>query len=157
MTNEEYKAHMSALPEPVREAREALPLEAAELLDYPRDLSDAAHEHADGSAEVIYYYQAHKLLAECSRSERSAAEEEAEDCGVQPKSYDEFASALAYFVVRTRYVDEVREALESYREAAQAELDAIADLPDIDGTEGEPRPTVAALERDLDAIDTILG
>lgn len=156
MTNEEHKAHLAALPEPVREAREALPLEAAELLDYPRELSDAAHEHADGSAEVIYHYQAHKLLAECSRAERGAAEEEAEDCGVQPKTYDEFASALAYFVVRTRYVDEVREALEAYRETAQAELDAIAELPDVDGTEEEPRPTVAALERDLDAIATIL-
>lgn len=157
MTNEEHKAHLAALPEPVREAREALPLEAAELLDYPRDLNDAAHEHADGSAEVIYHYQAHKLLAECSRSERNAAEEEAEDCGVQPKSYDEFASALAYFVVRTRYADEVREALESYRDTAQAELDAIAELHDVDGTEDEPRPTVAALERDLDAVETILG
>lgn len=157
MTNEEHKALLAALPETVREAREALPCEASELLDYPRDLGDAAHEHADGSAEVIYHYQAHKLLAECSRAERSAAEEEAEECGVQLESYDEFASALAYFVLRTRYVEEVREALESYRETVQAELDAIADLPDIDGTDEEPKPTVAALQRDLDAIDTILG
>lgn len=149
MTNEEHKAHMQALPEPVREAREALPCEASELLDYPRDLNDAAHEHADGAAEVIYYYQAHKLLAECSRSERSAAEEEAEECGVQPKSYDEFASALAYFVVRTRYVDEVREALEAYREALKDfDADSLSD--------DAARPTIAALERDLDAIATIL-
>jgi hypothetical protein len=157
MTNDEHKAHLAALPGPVRDAREALPCDASELLDYQRDMSDAAHEHAGGAAEVIYYYQAHRLLAECSRSERGAAEDEAEDCGVQPKTYDEFASALAYFVVRTRYVDAVREALESYREMAQAELDAIEDLPDIDGTEGEPRPTVAALQRDLGAIDTVLG
>lgn len=150
MTNEEHKAHLAALPEPVREAREALPVEAAELLDYPRDLNDAAHEHADGSAEVIYHYQAHKLLAECSRAERGAAEEEAEDCGVQPKSYDEFASALAYFVVRTRYVDEVREALEAYREAVE-DFDADS-LPD-----DTARASIAALERDLNAIDTILG
>lgn len=151
MTNEEHKAHLEALPESVREARAALPLEAAELLDYPRDLSDAAHEHADGSAEVIYHYQAHKLLAECSRAERSAAEEEAEDCGVQPKSYDEYASALAYFVVRTRYVDEVREALEAYREALESFDDG------HEGNEAFYERHEAAVARDLDAIDTILG
>lgn len=151
MTNEEHKAHLAALPEPVREAREALPCEASELLDYPRDLGAAAHERADGAAEVIYYYQAHKLLAECSRSERGAAEEEAEECGVQPKSYDEFASALAYFVVRTRYVDEVREALETYRDTLES-FD--------DGHEGEEafyERHEAAVARDLDAIATILG
>lgn len=154
MTNEEHLTHLAALPESVREAREALPLEASELLDYPRDLSDAAHEHADGSAEVIYHYQAHKLLAECSRSERAAAEEEAGECGVRPKSYDEFASALAYFVVRTRYVDEVREALEAYREtlteawaAATEELDDTAEGP----------PAVRAMDRDVEALATILG
>lgn len=148
----DHNAHLAALPEPVREARAALPCEASELLDYPRDLNDAAHEHADGAAEVIYYYQAHKLLAECSRSERNAAEEEAEDCGVQPKSYDEFASALAYFVVRTRYVDEVREALEAYREAVQAEREALEANGAVDDD-----PPMEAIERDLDAIDTILG
>ena len=143
MTNDEHKAHLADLPESVREAREALPCEAFELLDYPRDLSDAAHEYADGSAEVIYYYQAHKVLSECSRSERSAAEEEAEDCGVQPKTYDEFASALAYFVVRTRYVDTVREALEGYRETM---IDTIA----------YEDAAMIALGRDLSAIETIL-
>ncbi len=157
MTNDEHKAHLAALPEPGREAREALPVEASELLDHPRDLYDAAHEHADGSAEVIYYYQAHKLLAECSRSERAWAEESCDESGARPKSYDEYASMLAYYVVRTRYENEVREALESYRDTAREALDAIAELPDVDGTEEEPRPTVAALERDLDAIDTILG
>lgn len=147
----DHKAHLAALPEPVREAREALPCEASELLDYPRDLNDAAHEHADGSAEVIYYYQAHKLLAECSRAERSAAEEEAEECGMQPKSYDEFASALAYFVVRTRYVDEVREALEAYRDTLESFDDG------HEGNEAFYERHEAAVARDLDAIDTILG
>lgn len=147
----DHKALLAALPESVREAREALPLEAAELLDYPRDLNDAAHEHADGSAEVIYHYQAHKLLAECSRSERNAAEEEAEECGVQPKSYDEFASALAYFVVRTRYVDEVREALEAYRDTLESFDDG------HEGDEAFYAQHEAAVARDLDAIATILG
>lgn len=154
MTNEEHKAHLAALPEPVREAREALPCDASELLDYPRDLNDAAHEHADGSAEVIYHYQAHKLLAECSRSERAAAEEEAEDCGVQPKTYDEFASALAYFVVRTRYVDEVREALEAYRETLTEAWEAATE--ELDDTEEGP-PAVRAMDRDAEALATILG
>lgn len=147
----DHNAHLAALPGSVRGAREELPTEAAELLDYPRDLSDAAHEHADGAAEVIYYYQAHKLLAGCSRAERSAAEEEAEECGVQPKSYDEFASALAYFVVRTRYVDEVREALETYR----ATLESFDD--GHEGDEAFYERHEAAVARDLDAIATILG
>lgn len=151
MTNEEHKAHLAALPEPVREARAALPCEASELLDYPRDLSDAAHEHADGSECVIWYGRAHKLLAECSRSERAAAEEEAEDCGVQPKSYDEYASALAYFVVRARYLDEVREALEAYRDT----LDGFDDGHEDDEAFYERHE--AAVARDLDAIATILG
>ena len=151
MTNEELRTHLAALPEPVREAREALPCDASELLDYPRDLSDAAHEHADGSAEVIYHYQAHKLLAECSSSERAAAEEEAEECGVQPKSYDEFASALAYFVIRTRYVDEVRETLESYRDTLESFDDG------HEGDEAFYERHEAAVARDLDAIATILG
>lgn len=150
MTTEGHKAHLAALPEPVREAREALPIEASELLDYPRDLSDSAHEHADGAAEVIYYYQAHKLLSECSRPERGAAEEEAEDCGVQPKSYDEFASAIAYFVIRTRYVDAVREALEGYRET-------IEDLHAEPDTIAYEAASMIALGRDLHAIETILG
>lgn len=154
MTNDEHQAHLAALPESVREAREALPTEAAELLDYPRDLSDAAHEHADGSAEVIYHYQAHKLLAECSRSERSAAEEEAEGCGWAPKSYDEFASTLAYFVVRTRYADEVRETLESYRETLTEAWEAAT--AELDDTEEGP-PTVRAMDRDVEALATILG
>lgn len=144
MTNDEHKAHLAALPEPVREAREALPVEASELLDYSRDLHDAAHEHADGAAEVIYYHQAHRLLAECSRSERFGAEEEAEECGIQPKTYDEYASALAYFVVRTRYVDAVREALEGYRETM---LETIV----------HENAEMIALGRDLSAIETILG
>lgn len=157
MTNEEHKALLAALPEPVRDAREALPIDASELLDYPRDLSDAAHEHADGSADVIYYSRAHKLCAECSASELGQAEDDLEDMGTQPKSYNEFASALAYCIVRMRYTDEVRIALEVYRATVQEAIDAIADLTDVDGTEDDPHPTVAALERDLDAIDTILG
>ncbi len=154
MTNDEHKALPAALPDDIRDAREALPIEALELLDYPRDLNDAAHEHADGSAEVIYYYQAHKLLAECSRSERCAAEEEAEECGVQPKSYDEFASTLAYFVVRTRYVDEVREALEADRDTLTEAWEAAT--AELDDTEEGP-PAVRAMDRDVEALATILG
>lgn len=152
MTNDEHKSHLAALPDDIREARKALPIEALELLDYPRDLNDAAHEHADGSAEVIYHYQAHKLLAECSRSERCAAEEEAEECGVQPKSYDEFASALAYFVIRTRYVEEVREALELYKEAIYDAQERYGIIDD----DSDPPPEVVAMNRDQGAIYRIL-
>lgn len=152
MTNEEHKQLLAALPEPVREAREALPVEAAELLDYPRDLNDAAHEHADGAAEVIYHYQAHKLLANCTSDERDAAEQEMEDTGSPPETYDAMASLLAYFVVRARYVDEVREALEAYRETVQAEREALEANGAVDD-----EPPMEAIERDLSAIEAVLG
>jgi hypothetical protein len=154
MTNEEHKALLAALPEPVREARAALPIEAAELLDYPRDLNDAAHEHADGSADVIYYSRAHRLCAECSASELADAEDDLEDMGTQPKTYNEFASALAYCIVRTRYADEVREALESYREALMEAWEEAT--KELDDTEDGP-PAVRAMDRDVEALETILG
>jgi len=148
MTNDEHKAHLEALPEPVREARAALPLEAAELLDYPRDLSDAAHEHADGHQDTIYTYRAHRLCLDgCTSAELADAEEEAEDCGaLNGKGYHEMASVLAYFILRRRYEDSVREELETYRELL---TDRQAD--------DWPEDTADAIESELDAVDKILG
>lgn len=144
------------LPDPVREARKALPIEALELLDWPRDLADAAHEHADGHHDVIYYYAAHKLLAECTSDERSDAESDLEDMGSTPSSYDEFATALAYCVIRRRYTDEVSESLTAYRDTLQDERDAIEGLYDIDADDETPHPTLDAIDADLDAIEEIL-
>jgi len=134
-----------ALPESVRTLRQALPIEALELLDYPRELSDAAHEYADGHEETIYTYRAHKLLIDgCTSSELAQAEEEAEDCGsLVGKGYHEIASVLVYFVHRARFEESVREALADYREA-------------IDDCEANTDAEQDALDAERDALATIL-
>jgi hypothetical protein len=126
------------LPESLRYARASMSCEAQELLSYPRDLSDAAHEHADGHECVIYTYRAHKLCLDgCTSAELAEAEEEAEECGsMNGKGYHEMASVLAYFILRRRYEDSVREELQAYRDellawesedSTQEEVDAITD------------------------------
>lgn len=150
MTNEEHKALLAALPEPVREARAELPAHAQEVLNWPRDLYEYVSECALNSFRASL-----DLLTECC----SEWEQEAEDLceGRTWTSWREHTEILGEIVYQISVRETVREALEAYRETAQAELDAIAELPNVDGTEDEPRPTVAAIERDLDAIATILG
>lgn len=141
-------SHVPMLPESLRTAREALDIECRELLDYPRELSDAAHEHADGHHDVIYTYRAHKLCLDGSTSsELAEAEEEAEDCcALEGKGYHEMASVLAYFILRRRYEDTVRDALTDYRTA----------LEDWE-SEDSDESTADAIESELDAMRTILG
>lgn len=150
MTNDEHKALLAALPEPVREARAELPAHAQEVLNWPRDL----HEYA-GECFLNSFRASLDLLTECC----SEWEQEAEDLckGRAWGSWRDHTENLGEIVYQISVRETVREALESYRETAQEALDAIAELADVDGTEDEPRPTVAALERDLDAIETILG
>ncbi len=134
------------LPESARTLRQALPIEALELLDYPRELSDAAHEFADGHHDTIYTYSAHRLLLDgCTSSELAEAEEEAEDCGsLNGKGYHEIASVLAYFVHRARFETLMREALTAYREA-------------LDDCEATTDAEQDALDAEQDALATILG
>lgn len=135
------------LPESLRYARDAMSLEAQELVSYPRDLSDAAHEHADGHQDTIYTYRAHKLCLDgCTSAELANAEEEAEECGaMQGKGYHEMASVLAYFITRRRYEDSVREELETYRDL----------LTDRQADEW-PEDTADAIDAELEAVDRIL-
>ena len=142
------------LPESVRTLRQALPIEVVELLDYPRDLSDAAHEHADGHHSVIYHYAAHKLLAECSHVEEADAEIELQHMGMRPASYNEYASALAYVVIRTRYMCEVTDALTSYRDALQEARASVEVSPYEDP--GDAEPVIFGVYADLDAIAAVL-
>lgn len=150
MTNEEHKALLAALPEPVREARAELPAHAEEVLNWPRDLHEYVSECALNSFRASL-----DLLTECCSEWEQEAEELCE--GRAWSSWREYTETLGEIVYQISVRETVRESLEAYRETAQAELDAIAELPDVDGTEEEPRPTVTALERDLDAIATILG
>lgn len=141
-------SHVPMLPESLRAAREALGIECRELLDYPRELPDAAHEHADGHESTIYTYRAHKLCLDgCTSSELAEAEEEAEDCcALEGKGYHESASILAYFILRRRFEETVREALTDYRTA----------LEDWE-SEDSDESTAGAIESELDALRTILG
>lgn len=150
MTNEEHKAHLAALPEPVRETREELPAHAQEVLNWPRKL----HEYVDGCFLHSFRASADLLLECCSEWEQ-----EAEDLcdGRAWSSWRDYTENLGEIVYQISIRETVRAALESYRETVQEELDAIADGTDADGTDEEPRPTVAALQRDLGAIDTVLG
>jgi hypothetical protein len=150
MTNDEHKAHLAALPEPVREAREELPAHAQEVLNWPRDL----HEYASECA-LNDFRASLDLLIECSPEWESEAEELCE--GREWSSWRDHTETMGEIVYQISVRETVSEALESYRETAREALAAIADMPDVDGTEDEPRPTVAALERDLAAIDTILS
>jgi hypothetical protein len=136
------------LPEFLRYARAAMSCEAQELVSYPRDLSDAAHEHADGHQDTIYTYRAHKLCLDgCTSAELAEAEEEAEDCGaLQGKGYHEMASVLAYFILRRRYEDSVREELETYQ-------DLLTDRQADDW----PEDTADAIDAELEAVERILG
>jgi len=136
------------LPESLRYARANMSCESRELVSYPRELSDASHEHADGHECVIYTYRAHRLLLDgCTSSELAEAEEEAEDCGsLNGKGYHEIASVLAYFLVRRRYEDQIREDLELYR-------DLLTDRKADDW----PEDTADAIDAELSAVERILG
>ena len=54
---------------------------------------DHVHEWVDGHQWVIYYSRAHQLIAAVGGDE---GETMLEDMGWQPKSYDEYATAIAF-------------------------------------------------------------
>ena len=77
---------------------------AVEIFENSVDLDaayDLAHQYADGSEWVIYYYKAHQLCAACNTDEGEAF---VDDCG-EPEggwTYDGFASAIAYGEIVSR-------------------------------------------------------
>lgn len=64
------------------------------------DLAEKAmeniHEWIDGHEWVIYYYKAHQL---CAAVDTSHGEMMIEDIGAVPKSYDEYATHIAYWTL----------------------------------------------------------
>ena len=71
---------------------------AVEIFEQAKDLDEAtdlAHQYADGSEWVIYFYKAHELCAGCNTD---MGEDFVNDCGELEDgwSYDGFASAIAY-------------------------------------------------------------
>ena len=76
---------------------------AQEILEQTQDIDDAqdlAHEYADGSEWVIYYYKAHMLCQNCDIADGQYF---VDDCwGDTPMSYDDMATRLAYGELHSR-------------------------------------------------------
>lgn len=68
------------------------------------DVTDLAHEYADGSEYVIYYAKAHDICQHCSVD---AGEDFAHDVGGDtPRSYNDMASLIAYGEIQSRIMDQ---------------------------------------------------
>lgn len=141
--------------------------ETGELLEYPQDLRDAAHAHADNHENVIYFYNAHKNVQEAGNEERAEAESRFEDCGgvgddaeAHGGTYDRTAQLLSYHLEESRFTELVQGELETLRD----ELDILKDETD-DAIEENETPDdleglenlAAKIETALEAIDTIEG
>lgn len=74
------------------------------------DISDFAHESADGDADVIYYGKAEALYNSASMSERDEAESTIEDCGGFGDNADMSRrfTLLAYWITYNRLMEALR-------------------------------------------------
>ncbi len=76
------------------------------------DLNDVAHELADGSEHVIYYYKAHAICQNCNTL---YGEEFLIDCGFDvgnmANPYDEIATIISYGEIYTRLYHAIDKAL----------------------------------------------
>ena len=98
------------------EAIASLECEAQELINYPVDLSERAHEVADGSEDVIYYHKAHAIVRDSTSDELCDAESMVEDCGSEDNTYDGMATMLAFWIVYGRFTERTTEELEAFGE-----------------------------------------
>lgn len=102
--------------------------ETQEFLDSGQYLTDFCHEHADGCSDAIYYYKAHRLIAEAGRSERLRAEDDVEDAGLGSSDYDTLATRIAYFIIRNRTMDLIVRELEAYEEDGEDLTDEVREV-----------------------------
>ena len=73
-----------------------------ELKQYGGEAYDLAHQYADSSEHVIYYYKAHAICQNCNTANGEAF---IEDCGPpQDNSYDGMAVALAFGELHARII-----------------------------------------------------
>ena len=95
-----------------------LSCETEELIEYPRDLYEAAHEHADGHEDVIYYSKAHDCIKGAYSEEKDHAEQQMTDCCCYDDSpdYDTIATRLAFWITEYRYTELVRGECEEFKE-----------------------------------------
>ena len=78
------------------------------------DLYDITHEHADSSAYVIYYADAHEFVQALPFSIRNDAEQNVADCGMinEETTYNQLATQIAYFALQQLILDAVQVKLE---------------------------------------------
>ena len=102
---------------------EQLSCESNELIDYPRDIHEASHEHADGHEDVIYFAKAHSNVQSAGRDELTEAESRFEDCGgvgddaeERGGVYDRAAQLLSFHLEEYRFQELVRGELEEIRD-----------------------------------------
>lgn len=110
-----------------------LSCESSELLDYPRPLCEASHEHADNHENVIYTYQAHENVRNASNEERSEAESQLEDCGgvhsVNGSStYDSTAILLSFYLEENRFRELVGSELENLTSTLEDLMEEVTDF-----------------------------
>lgn len=92
-------------------------VEIFEQTDNEDQAIEWAHQYADGSEWVIYFYKAHELCAGCNTD---IGEGFVEDCG-EPEggwSYGGFASAIAYGEIVGRLNSAIQGLFEMAEEAA---------------------------------------
>jgi hypothetical protein len=116
--NGEKTMNTNELNEKIDGIKKDLGYLASELLEYPLDLSEYAHEQADADSDVIYCSKAHELIRDASMDERSEAESLLHEmCGLDDKpDYDTIATRIAYWIVYNRVMTECQEELAAYRD-----------------------------------------
>ncbi|RLC69123.1 MAG: hypothetical protein DRH97_00795 [Chloroflexi bacterium] len=74
------------------------------------EISDFAHESADGDADVIYYSKAEALYNAASQAERDEAESTIEDCGGfgEDATMSSRFTVLAYWITYNRLMEALR-------------------------------------------------
>lgn len=100
--------------------------EAQELLEYPRDLYEASHEHADNHEDVIYTAKAHDNVRNASGEELAEAENRFEELGGVPEggvngasAYDSTAILLSFHLEEFRFQETVRNDLEPFQDSLE--------------------------------------
>ena len=128
-----------------------LSCETHELIEYPRDLNEASHEHADGHEAVIYWAKAHELIRSANMEETAEAESRFEEMGGLgddlTNAYNRTAQLLAYHIVEGRFQELVRGELETLKEELETLHAPITLTHNWDN----------AIGAKLEAISSILG
>jgi hypothetical protein len=88
----------------------------AEIAEHGGDSSEMAHEYADGSEHVIYYYLAHAICQNCNTDEGEAFLEAVGN--PDPVTYDRLAATIAYGELRARIESAIAELQDESENAA---------------------------------------